>query len=209
MFGNGYLGYRGTPCDATKEDYAACIVTDTYDNADGKWRELCNVPNGLYAALNVDGQPFKVTDATDYRRKLDLSASILTQEATSDSIRMKAVRFAAMDKLHLLAMRYEVTTNKDTKIDIVTGIDGDVWSINGEHFVEYNLSEEDGILVTHTKTKEFGIEVYVAESTSIISDADMTCTSFQDGKRICTALLPCFQQAKHSSSKNGYHLLEQ
>ncbi len=69
MFGNGYLGYRGTPCDATKEDYAACIVTDTYDNADGKWRELCNVPNGLYAALNVDGQPFKVTDATDYRRK--------------------------------------------------------------------------------------------------------------------------------------------
>lgn len=56
MIGNGYLGYRRTFTEWGKEEYVGCIVTDTWDLADGKWRELCNVPNGLYTKLLVDGE---------------------------------------------------------------------------------------------------------------------------------------------------------
>ncbi len=56
MTGNGYLGYRGTFPEWTKSEYVGCVVTDTYDNADGTWTELCTVPNGLFARAElVDG----------------------------------------------------------------------------------------------------------------------------------------------------------
>ena len=53
MTGNGYLGYRGTLAEDKKEDYVGCFVTDTWDNADGKWKELCNVPNGLFTQIFI------------------------------------------------------------------------------------------------------------------------------------------------------------
>ncbi|RQD78113.1 MAG: hypothetical protein D5S01_01820, partial [Halanaerobium sp. MSAO_Bac5] len=40
LCGNGYLAYRGTLEEWGKDQYKACIVSDTYDMADGKWREL-------------------------------------------------------------------------------------------------------------------------------------------------------------------------
>eukprot|EP00828_Plagiopyla_frontata_P015380 TRINITY_DN19975_c0_g1_i1.p2 TRINITY_DN19975_c0_g1~~TRINITY_DN19975_c0_g1_i1.p2 ORF type:complete len:101 (+),score=10.02 TRINITY_DN19975_c0_g1_i1:135-437(+) len=56
MTGNGYLGYRGTAAEDDKEKYVGCFVTDTWDKADGKWEELCNVPNGLYTVIYCNGE---------------------------------------------------------------------------------------------------------------------------------------------------------
>ena len=74
MIGNGYLGYRGTFADSTAADYVACVVSDTYDNADGVWKELVTAPNGLYTSVDVDGQPVRWGhDLTDgYRRELNV-----------------------------------------------------------------------------------------------------------------------------------------
>ena len=66
MVGNGYLGYRGTRPDQGADDFVGCIVSDTYDMADGVWRELCTVPNGLHVALAVGDQ--RLTFAPDARR---------------------------------------------------------------------------------------------------------------------------------------------
>ncbi len=41
MVGNEYLGYRGTSPEQGSDGYVALVVTDTYDMADGHWRELC------------------------------------------------------------------------------------------------------------------------------------------------------------------------
>ena len=60
LAGNGYLGYRATPAEGRAADYVALVVTDTYDMADGRWRELCTVPNPLVVAAMVDGTPVSV-----------------------------------------------------------------------------------------------------------------------------------------------------
>ena len=60
MTGNGYLGYRGTFAHARKDEYVGCIVTDTYDMADGKWKELVNAPNPLFLSVEVDGRPLRL-----------------------------------------------------------------------------------------------------------------------------------------------------
>jgi len=72
MIGNGYLGYRGTMAEDTCKDHVGCFVTDTWDNADGKWEELCNVPNGLYTQIFEE----KFANQDDYHvipMKIELS----------------------------------------------------------------------------------------------------------------------------------------
>jgi len=168
MFGNGYLGYRGTHVDGTKEDFAACIVSDTYDKADDKWRELCNAPNGLFLKLRANGKVLKVDDTLiNYKRQLVLSGAMLKTTLEDETVIVNTERFASMDRLHVIAMKYTIIAKNDTSILIETGIDGDVWSINGEHFVEYNLDKSSDNLLTHTVTKEFGTDLYVAESTKV------------------------------------------
>jgi trehalose/maltose hydrolase-like predicted phosphorylase len=54
--GNGYLGYRGTFPEWTAREYVGCVVSDTYDMADGRWKELCTVPNGLWLRWSLDGE---------------------------------------------------------------------------------------------------------------------------------------------------------
>lgn len=168
MFGNGYMGYRGTHVNATKEAYAACIVSDTYDNADDKWRELCNAPNGLFLDLKVDGQAFVVDDQLKtYKRQLDIRTATLSTVLENEEVTVTIKRFASMDRLHVLAMSYTIEASKDVKLSAVAGIDGDVWSINGEHFVEYDLEEDKGNLLTHTVTGEFSTDLYVTEGVQV------------------------------------------
>ena len=47
------------PSSARPTSSAVC-VTDTYDMADGVWRELCTVPNGLFVQVELDGAPLRL-----------------------------------------------------------------------------------------------------------------------------------------------------
>src|SRR6056297_1846268 len=78
MTGNGYLGYRGTLAEDKKEDYVGCFVTDTWDNADGKWEELCNVPNGLFTQVFIEDHPLtvKASKIGSFKRKLNLKCGV-------------------------------------------------------------------------------------------------------------------------------------
>ncbi len=169
MFGNGYMGYRGTHPDATKEHFAACIVSDTYDTADGKWNELCNVPNGLFISLSINNNQLSgfSEDLNHYKRQIKLDTATLCNEFENDQVKVQVERFASLDQLHLLAMKYVITPKNQGDANLVSGIDGDVWSINGEHFQEFRVSKEADALLMHTVTKELGTDIYVAECTLI------------------------------------------
>lgn len=185
MFANGYVGYRGTLVNGRKEDYVACIVSDTYDNADGKWRELCNAPNGLFLDLKVDGEALVVDEGLNaFKRQLDLSNATLSTMMSNKKVIVTTERFASMDRLHVLVMRYTVKASCPVSLEVETGIDGDVWNINGEHFVNYNLSEEEDNLLTHTVTGEFATDLYVAEGLQVAGSTVETTYMAQDKKNI-------------------------
>ena len=69
MIGNGYFGYRGTFADDGRTEYVACVLSDTYDNADGVWKELVTVPNALFTRLTVDGRLLTWKDQLSNRRE--------------------------------------------------------------------------------------------------------------------------------------------
>jgi len=171
MAGNGYLGYRATPAEARAADYVALVVSDTYDMADGRWRELCTVPNPLVVAATVNGTAVNVADATDVTTsfdvrtgEVDLRYTVAVDDATL-SVRVR--RFASMADLHLLAQRWEVTTDRDVEVVLDTAIDTAVWSLNGNHFADMQVA--DGTAVG--RTVERGTTVVVAHE---VAGADAT-----------------------------------
>lgn len=166
MIGNGYMGYRGTFMEDTKDAFVACIVTDTYDNADGKWRELCNVPNGLYATLSANGIPQKANEQSEsYEKMLNLEKGIFSRTSETAFGRIETEKFASMTDNHGLIMRVTYTPYSNQIVELDSGIDGDVWSINGEHFSRISGEETEGVRRMIAVTQEDGIEICVSEKT--------------------------------------------
>jgi len=169
MIGNGYLGYRGTFAEWEHEHFVACTVTDTWDTAPGsEWRELCTVPNGLFAHLRVEGEQLSAFSgvSSDYHRELNLQSglnrrSVVWQGAHGKRIRYGVEKFASMDQKQLVPMRLSIEALDDTEIVLTCGIDGRIWSLNGEHFQSYETFQEAHLMGIETRTHEFAIQVNV------------------------------------------------
>jgi nigerose phosphorylase len=174
MTGNGYMGYRGTLEEFGKEQLAAVTLAGLYDKAGDKWREPVNAPNGLFTVLSCDGHPLSVldTDPVSHVQELDFRSAIHRRETvflTSDGgeLTFTAERFASMDNLHLLLSKLTVSSTSDCRIDIETGIDGEVWDINGPHLYQKKEYAEGDVLVSSAVTGELNVPVAVAEAASI------------------------------------------
>ncbi len=196
MLGNGYLGYRGTFAEWEAEQYVACIVTDTWDTAaDSTWRELCNVPNGLFTRALVAGEPLSAFtgETRDYERRLDLRTGLSTRCATwsgaaGKSITLKVEKFASYDEVQLVVMRYHLEAHADTELILLTGIDGQVWSLNGEHFRVYEPAVEGALLRLSTRTVEFDTQIEVVEGLRLTGKAPVRTTIRQEERRILREL---------------------
>ena len=171
MIGNGYLGYRGTFSESRAEHYVACTVTDTWDVAEGSDRaELCTVPNGLYCSLAVDGEPLSMfgDGVGEYRRGLDLhralhQRSVVWHNSAGKRVKLTVEKFASAESVHLLPMRYRLQALDDAEIILVTGIDGQIWSLNGEHFNSLASFRHGDAIGIQTRTVSDDIEIHVVE----------------------------------------------
>jgi len=190
MIGNGYLGYRGTFADDTADDYVGCVVSDTYDNADGVWKELVTAPNGLYTTISADGTRLRwggrdggPRDA--YRRGLNFRYGewIAEREWGREGIRVVEERFASQSNIHLLTSRMVITALREVEIVIETGIDGDVWSLNGDHFASKTARRDGDDLEVAAVTGEHGYDLVVRERARLTDDEGRTVAEEMPGER--------------------------
>ncbi len=172
MTGNGYMGYRGTLPDWGKAQYVGCVVTDTYDNADGKWKELCTVPNPLYTAASWEGRSLGLLNIPDqavesYQRELDFrygihSFSYTVRTEDGAGITVSHERYASYENIHNLYEKWSLVSDKPGEVTVKTGIDGDIWSLNGNHFSRQGARVKEGVRVTESVTGEQGIRICTA-----------------------------------------------
>ena len=80
-----------------------------------------------------------------------------------------------MERQHLIAMRYSVSADYDCDMEIVTGIDGDVWDINGPHFAKLDIKCENGVKTVIGTTVENSVKVTSTEYTRFDFDAEKRC----------------------------------
>lgn len=178
MTGNGYLGYRGTFGEWRAAQYVGCFVTDTYDRADDTWEELCNAPNGLYAAFSADGQALGVLEdlPVGYHRTLWFRYGLQTRSLTVRTpsrahVTLTEERFASYAALHLIPTRYKIESDRPTSVTMVWGIDGEVWDLNGTHLHRHKARDErDGRLSVTAETGRSKITLAVASGIRVVSD---------------------------------------
>ncbi len=174
LVGNGYLGYRGTFPDWRSRDYVGCFISGAYDNADGKWTELINAPNALYASFEINGEKKPLVDCMAPREhgkgpgSLNLGSGTLEQrfkleEAGRPVLEIKTDRFASYEDLHIIPMRFQLKALASLKLSICTGIDTEVWDLNGQHLPDLEVSIEQHLISAAGFTAQSGLVVAVFE----------------------------------------------
>ncbi|MEK4994211.1 MULTISPECIES: glycosyl hydrolase family 65 protein [Paenibacillus] len=170
MLGNGYMGYRGTLEEFSKTELAAVTLAGLYDRAGDKWREPVNAPNGLLTKIFCNDQLLSVLDREPvaHTQELNIRNAIhhrSTEFAVSDggTLTFTADRFVSQDNLHLLVSKYSIRSTQDCRVAIETGIDVDVWDINGPHLYGQTVQLKDEVLISSSVSGELKIPVVVAE----------------------------------------------
>ncbi len=172
LTGNGYLGYRGTLEEFTKDQKTATIVSGLYDQVGDQWREPVNLPNGAYVRVFVDGKPLDVLSAgvPAHSQSLDIAHGVHLRRTvfqTEDGrlFLVLARRFASLAQPHLICLEFTVQAAQDCEVIIQTGIDGDVWDLNGPHLEAMIPAQGDGLISLSARTHENGVSLAVSEST--------------------------------------------
>ncbi|MCR8656147.1 glycosyl hydrolase family 65 protein [Paenibacillus endoradicis] len=174
MIGNGYMGYRGTLEEFDKTQLTATTLAGVYDRFQDKWREPVNAPNGLATNIYCDGVELSTLSATviHHTQQLDYfhgvhERSTTFQFAEDHTVTLITRRFCSASRLHLLVNKIELRSNKAAEFVIRTGIDGDVWDINGPHLEQLNASVTENILQLDALTHELKHTISVAEAINV------------------------------------------
>lgn len=192
LTGNGYMGVRGTLEEFTKEQLVAVNLSGIYDRVGQGWREPLNAPNGLYTKLRIDEEEYSLLDSQplyhicslDYRKALFSRKTIW--KTSGGLVEIESERFVSLAEPHLIVMKYCVTANFHADIELITGIDGDVWDIHGPHYDNLALSTENERLIAIGTTHENKDKVCVAESYKCDSIYEKNYTV--EGRRILRRL---------------------
>lgn len=170
MTGNGYMGFRGTMEEYGKNELVACNIAGLYDKQGDNWREPINAPNGFYTALMIDDMEIGLLkeEPIEHVQMLYLKEGLHARNTIWDTkygiVNVKAERFVSLVNPHLMCLKYAVSLENNCELIIKTGVDGDVWDINGPHLENYNLEEGPGFLRVSARTQELKVPVVVVES---------------------------------------------
>ena len=207
MTGNGYLGYRGTFPDWGADQSVGCIVSDTYDNADGRWTELCNVPNALFCLLRSEDTSISLFDVSGRTGRSSCSAppssvspcisnyylslnfrygrtvgGFSWRDPEGRMFRVSFERFASYRNLHAVLQRIRIVSEKEGPMEIQTGIDGILWNLNGDHLHSFSASEKQGILAVESATSERDLPIAVAQGIKLSGAVSKTLISLKNPK---------------------------
>ena len=199
--GNGYMAVRGAAPECVAGEfhypgmYAAGIYNRLTDEVAGTAidnESLVNLPNWLPLTFRIDGgRWFDIddVDVSSYLVTLDLRTATLSREFVftdpdGRTSRVSQRRFVAMHLPHVAAMQTTVRPqNWAGRIEFRSHVDGDVQNRGVERYRDLSsrhlavtetrqLSSDSVLLVA--ETVESGIQVAVAQRTTLNNDAERT-----------------------------------
>jgi nigerose phosphorylase len=169
LIGNGYLGIRGTLQEYTKEQYPAINLAGIYDQVGSAWREPLNAPNALYTLIEVNETSYKLPEDTAKSHEISLNyrhgifGRNTSWNTPNGLASVQTEQFASMNDKHLIGMRYTLKLEHGGDVRLVSGIDSDVWDINGPHYDFIEFTHQNGLLQAVATTHENKDQVCVCE----------------------------------------------
>ena len=195
LIGNGFVGVRGTLDEYGQAEKVACIPTGIYDQHPGKWREPINLPNPLFLQVKAFGKALHAIDSPSERHTqgLDFQRGVAFRETAfladaadpSTCITLKSERFASMSHGNLLCSKVTLSSTKDVTLELVAGVDGNVWDINGPHLAPYRAehSEDTVAVFSHTLEKHIPIvSATVVSAPTALGDLKTELAAYKQGQ---------------------------
>lgn len=183
LTGNGYMGIRGTLEEYTKEQFPAVNLAGIYDQTGNGWREPLNAPNGLYTRLLIEGEEYSLPEKVWMSHKMTLSYrhGLFGRETVfqtkKGNISLQTERFASMEEKHLIVLKTTLTPSFDGEVEVITGIDADVWDINGPHYDSVDTGSLNECLYALGTTHENQDQVVVFETIGLPGKTDQMVNS--------------------------------
>ncbi len=171
---NGYMGYRGTLDEFGPDERVGITLAGIYDRVGDAWREPVNAPNGGLTKITLDGREISAlsTRIKRHRQSLHLQNAVFEREtdflSRGKTLKLKSMRFLSADHPHLGIIKYSLTVDKKARIKIRTGIDYNIWDLNGPHLLKLTPGNKNGALLVQGITGEASKRVVVAEAITCV-----------------------------------------
>lgn len=166
---NGYMGYRGTLDECGPEDSVGVMLAGLFDRVGDAWREPVNAPNGAFTRVELEGVELSALGGAvrSHRQVVHFKNARFEREtefmAKGRILRLRSERFLSADCPNLGVVRLELTCDKAARVTIRTGIDYNIWDLNGPHLLDLQASKRGRALVVRGRTNESSKRVCVAE----------------------------------------------
>jgi nigerose phosphorylase len=167
---NGYMGYRGTLDEFGADELVGITLSGIFDRVGDAWREPVNAPNGGFTQVTLDGIEISAlsTPVKKYSQRLNLENAVFDRETGYESqgktLTIQSTRFLSADKPNLGVIKFSLTCNKNARVRISTGIDCNIWDLNGPHLNHMKSRKDNDNLVVHAVTSETSKQIAVAET---------------------------------------------
>jgi len=172
LIGNGHFGYRGTLDESTSVEQVGWNIAGLYDRHGSNRRETVNAYNPLFTMLKVDsvGIHPASTIPTEHVQGIDMECGTHFRESSfmigATSVQIVSERFAVQAEKRLIVTKYGFSVSAPADLEIVTGIDADIYDVGGPHLAKPKAATHYEIAYLATRTLELGIPLVVAETTS-------------------------------------------
>jgi nigerose phosphorylase len=167
---NGYMGYRGTLDEFGPDELVGITLAGIYDQVGSAWREPVNAPNGGFTKVTLDGREISArsTRIKRHHQTLNLENAVFERETEfmshGKTLTIRSSRFLSVENPHLGVVQFSLACSQSAQVTISTGIDYDIWDLNGPHLLRLTPRRQNGILLVHGVTHELGKRVAVAEA---------------------------------------------
>ncbi len=172
IIANGYMGYRGTLEEYTKDEMVGLNLSGVYNQPPRQldpWRESVNVYNPLYTFLVVNNRmlhPAHVQPSS-HVQMLDMSKGLhyrkTTYQINRAEIIMQSERFTSQIDKDIICMKYQFMCTEAIDIELYTGIDTSIFDLNGPHLERYHFMDTAGIFTADALTNQQHLSVAVSE----------------------------------------------
>ncbi len=170
---NGYMGYRGTLDEFGPEQLVGITLAGIFDRVGSAWREPVNAPNGGFTSVSLDGVELTALGGKVARHRQTLRFTNASFERKTvfvskrKHLTIRSSRFLSVDSPNLGVIEFRVTCDKEANVTIRTGIDGNIWDLNGPHLLQRSSKRKGPVLLVQGHTSELSKQVVVAEAAEI------------------------------------------
>ena len=167
---NGYMGYRGTLDEFGPQESVGITLAGIFDRVGSAWREPVNAPNGGFTRVSLDGTEVSTlgSKVRQHKQTLHFAHALFERETVfasrTKSLTLRSSRFLSADTPNLGVIKFSLRCDKTARITLRTGIDYNIWDLNGPHLRQLTADKQGSVLLVQGITNEQSKRVFVAEA---------------------------------------------